>query len=65
MIRSFLTCNAQMVRAGEQGNFLEDVLERIADNQEHAARMRSQVIGVWFISLILLVVGLRVWLWLP
>ena len=49
-----------MVRAGEQGNFLEDVLERIADNQEHAARMRSQVIGALVYPMILLVVGLGV-----
>ena len=48
-----------MVRAGSKAT-LEDVLERIADNQEHAARMRSQVIGALVYPMILLVVGLGV-----
>ena len=56
----FSDVQCAMVRAGEQGNFLEDVLERIADNQEHAARMRSQVIGALVYPMILLVVGLGV-----
>ena len=56
----FSDVQCAMVRAGEQGNFLEDVLERIADNQEHAARMRSQVIGALVYPMILLVVILLV-----
>ena len=56
----FSDVQCAMVRAGEQGNFLEDVLERIADNQEHVARMRSQVIGALVYPMILLVVGLGV-----
>ena len=56
----FSDVQCAMVRAGEQGNFLEDVLERIADNQEHAARMRSQVIGALVYPIILLVVGVAV-----
>ena len=54
----FTDVQCAMVRAGEQGNFLEDVLERIADNLEHASRLRSQVVGALVYPIILLLVGL-------
>ncbi|MAV55259.1 MAG: hypothetical protein CMJ28_04810 [Phycisphaerae bacterium] len=56
----FTDVQCAMVRAGEQGNFLEDVLERIADNLEHASRLRSQVVGALVYPIILLLVGLGV-----
>ena len=34
-----------MVRAGQEGGFLEDVLERIADFTEHQEDLKAKVIG--------------------
>src|SRR5213592_1475930 len=34
-----------MVRAGQEGGFLEDVLRRIADFTEHQEDLKSKVVG--------------------
>ena len=46
-----------MVRAGEEGSFLEDVLRRIADFTEHQEDLKGRVIGATVYPLFLSVVG--------
>lgn len=46
-----------MVRAGEEGSFLEDVLRRIADFTEHQEDLKGRVIGATVYPLFLIVVG--------
>lgn len=46
-----------MVRAGEEGSFLEDVLKRIAVFTEHQEDLKSRVVGAMVYPLFLLVVG--------
>ncbi|WP_020469025.1 type II secretion system F family protein [Zavarzinella formosa] len=41
----FNELSVSMVRAGQEGGFLEDVLRRIADFTEHSEDMKSEVIG--------------------
>jgi general secretion pathway protein F/type IV pilus assembly protein PilC len=49
-----------MVRAGEEGGFLEDVLKRIAAVTEHQEEMKSKVIGALVYPMFLVVVGTAV-----
>ena len=55
---SELVCS--MIRAGEEGGFLEDVLKRIATITEHQEEMKSSVIGALVYPLFLVVVGTTV-----
>ena len=55
---SELVCS--MVRAGEEGGFLEDVLNRIAAVTEHQEEMKSKVIGALVYPMFLVVVGTAV-----
>jgi len=49
-----------MIRAGERGGFLEEVLERMGNFLEHQADMRGKVIGNLAYPVALLAVGLGV-----
>lgn len=53
-----LVCS--MVRAGEEGGFLEDVLKRIATVTEHQEEMKSKVVGALVYPMFLVVVGTTV-----
>lgn len=55
--RVFSPLHASMVRAGEQGGFLEDVLARIAIFSERQDELRNKVIGALIYPAILVVVG--------
>lgn len=46
-----------MVRAGQEGGFLEDVLKRIADFTEHQEDLKAKVIGALAYPVFLAVVG--------
>ncbi len=43
--RAFDELSASMVRAGQEGGFLEDVLKRIAEFTEHQEDLKAKVIG--------------------
>jgi general secretion pathway protein F/type IV pilus assembly protein PilC len=53
----FNELTVSMVRAGQEGGFLEDVLKRIADFTEHAEDLKSKVIGSLAYPIFLAVVG--------
>jgi general secretion pathway protein F/type IV pilus assembly protein PilC len=55
--RAFSNLNASMVRAGEQGGFLEDVLQRIAIFTEKQDELRNKVVGAMIYPTILVCVG--------
>lgn len=55
--RVFLSLHASMVRAGEQGGFLEDVLARIAIFSEKQDELRNKVLGALIYPAILVCVG--------
>jgi general secretion pathway protein F/type IV pilus assembly protein PilC len=55
--RAFGELAISMIRAGEEGGFLEDVLKRIADFTEHQEDMKAKVIGALVYPIFLLVVG--------
>jgi len=55
--RIFNELNFSMVRAGEEGSFLEDVLKRIADFTEHQQDLKSRVFGAMVYPVFLLVMG--------
>src|SRR5205814_7418915 len=42
---AFNELTVSMVRAGQEGGFLEDVLKRIADFTEHQEDLKSKVVG--------------------
>lgn len=46
-----------MVRAGEEGSFLEDVLKRIADFTEHQENLKSRVVGAMVYPFFLMGMG--------
>lgn len=46
-----------MVRAGEEGSFLEDSLARIAEFTEHQEELKGRVVGAMIYPLILVVLG--------
>src|SRR5262249_45517415 len=46
-----------MVRAGEEGGFMEDVLERIANFTEHQEDLKSKVMGAMAYPIFLAVTG--------
>ncbi|RME41271.1 MAG: type II secretion system F family protein [Planctomycetota bacterium] len=55
--RVFSPLHASMVRAGEQGGFLEDVLHRIAVFAEKQNELRNKVVGALIYPTILVLVG--------
>jgi general secretion pathway protein F len=55
--RAFDELSVSMVRAGQEGGFLEDVLHRIADFTEHQEDLKGKVIGAMIYPLFLLAVG--------
>lgn len=55
--KAFDKLTVSMVKAGEEGGFLEDVLTRISVFNEHQAELRSKVVGAMVYPLFLLIVG--------
>jgi general secretion pathway protein F/type IV pilus assembly protein PilC len=55
--RAFNELSVSMVRAGQEGGFLEDVLRRIADFTEHQEDLKSKVIGALAYPVFLAIVG--------
>jgi general secretion pathway protein F/type IV pilus assembly protein PilC len=58
--RAFNELSVSMVRAGQEGGFLEDVLRRIADFTEHQEDLKAKVIGALAYPIFLAVVGMIV-----
>ncbi len=54
---AFSPLHASMVRAGEQGGFLEDVLHRIAIFSEKQDELRNKVLGAMIYPVILIVIA--------
>lgn len=62
---AFSELAVSMVRAGEEGSFLEDVLKQIADFTEHQQELKGRVIGAMVYPVFLLVAGITiVWIML-
>jgi type II secretory pathway component PulF len=55
--RAFNELTISMVRAGQEGGFLEDVLERIAQFTEHQEDLRAKVIGAMAYPVFLAITG--------
>jgi general secretion pathway protein F/type IV pilus assembly protein PilC len=55
--RAFNELSVSMVRAGQEGGFLEDVLRRIADFTEHQEDLKAKVIGALAYPVFLAVTG--------
>src|SRR5262245_51031690 len=55
--RAFSELAVSMVRAGEEGGFLEDVLQRIADFTEHQQDLKAKVVGALAYPIFLAVAG--------
>lgn len=55
--RVFNDLTVSMIRAGEEGGFLEDVLTRIADYTEREAELRGKVMGAMAYPMFLSMVG--------
>jgi general secretion pathway protein F len=53
----FSALSISMVRAGEEGGFLEDVLKRIAAFNDHQEELKARVVGAMVYPVFLLVVG--------
>lgn len=53
----FNDLTVSMVRAGQEGGFLEDVLMRVAEFTEHQEELRSKVVGALAYPMFLMVVG--------
>jgi general secretion pathway protein F/type IV pilus assembly protein PilC len=58
--KAFNELAVSMVRAGQEGGFLEDVLRRIADFTEHQEDLKAKVIGALAYPIFLAVVGFLV-----
>jgi general secretion pathway protein F/type IV pilus assembly protein PilC len=55
--RAFNELAVSMVRAGQEGGFLEDVLKRVADFTEHQDDLKSKAIGALAYPVFLAIVG--------
>src|SRR5438552_13048390 len=55
--RAFSELAVSMVRAGEEGGFLEDVLKRVADFTENQEDLKAKVIGALAYPAFLGIVG--------
>ena len=53
----FPELTVSMVRAGEEGSFLEDTLKRIADFTEHQEELKGRVLGAMAYPAFLVVIG--------
>lgn len=58
--KAFSELAVSMVRAGQEGGFLEDVLKRIADFTEHQEDLKAKVVGAMAYPVFLAVVGFLV-----
>ncbi len=58
--RAFGDLTISMIRAGEEGSFMEDVLKRIATFTEHQEDMKSRVLGAMTYPLFLMLAGATV-----
>jgi general secretion pathway protein F/type IV pilus assembly protein PilC len=58
--RAFNELAVSMVRAGQEGGFLEDVLKRIADFTEHQEDLKAKVVGAMAYPIFLAVAGFLV-----
>src|SRR5438046_2110343 len=58
--RAFNELSVSMVRAGQEGGFLEDVLKRISDFTEHQEDLKAKVVGAMAYPVFLAVVGFLV-----
>ncbi|MER3415977.1 MAG: pilus assembly protein PilC [Gemmataceae bacterium] len=55
--RVFNDLTVSMVRAGQEGGFLEDVLKRIADFTDHQEDLKSKVVGALAYPVFLSIIG--------
>jgi general secretion pathway protein F/type IV pilus assembly protein PilC len=55
--RAFNELAVSMVRAGQEGGFLEDVLRRIADFTEHQEDLKAKVMGALAYPIFLMIMG--------
>ena len=55
--RVFNELSISMVRAGQEGGFLEDVLQRIADFTDHQEDLKAKVVGAMAYPVFLSVIG--------
>ncbi|TWW09954.1 type IV pilus biogenesis protein PilC [Planctomyces bekefii] len=58
--RTFNFLSVSMVKAGEEGGFLEEVLSRIAVFNEHQEELRGRVTGAMVYPMFLMTVGLAI-----
>jgi general secretion pathway protein F/type IV pilus assembly protein PilC len=58
--KAFTELATSMVRAGQEGGFLEDVLKRIADFTEHQEDLKAKVIGAMAYPIFLAIIGFLV-----
>lgn len=58
--RAFNFLTVSMVKAGEEGGFLEDVLSRIAAFNDHQEELKGKVTGAMVYPVFLLIVGILV-----
>lgn len=58
--KSFNFLSISMVKAGEEGGFLEEVLSRIAVFNEHQEELRGRVTGAMVYPMFLMIVGLGI-----
>jgi general secretion pathway protein F/type IV pilus assembly protein PilC len=58
--RAFTELATSMVRAGQEGGFLEDVLKRIADFTEHQEDLKAKVVGAMAYPVFLAAIGFLV-----
>lgn len=58
--KTFNFLSISMVRAGEEGGFLEDVLSRISAFNEHQEELRGRVTGAMVYPLFLMTVGMAI-----
>jgi general secretion pathway protein F/type IV pilus assembly protein PilC len=58
--KTFNFLSISMVKAGEEGGFIEEVLSRIAAFNEHQEELRGKVTGAMVYPLFLMLVGLAV-----
>jgi general secretion pathway protein F/type IV pilus assembly protein PilC len=56
----FNELTVSMVRAGQEGGFLEDVLKRVADFTEHQEDLKAKVVGSLAYPVFLAIVGMTV-----
>jgi len=55
--RAFNELTVSMVRAGQEGGFLEDVLKRISEFTDHQEDLKSKVVGAMAYPIFLSVIG--------